>query len=676
MMLLALFAALRAGLIWRTWTPGAATRGQLLWSFVVGARFDLAMACYLCIPITVACYVPWLAPWRGPRTRRAFLWIWSTALASLMFVLLCEYEFFGEFQSRFNQIAVRYFNHPATVGGMVWYNYPVLKYLAAGLAVFVLVHVGMRLSLRWSYPPATLANPAPIRWPREVIGATALVLLLVFGSRGGFQNEPLRWGDAFRGDSEYANQMSLNGLYSLANAIKDMSSRGREGAKWTDPDQVAVGRRAVQRLIVAPGERLIDPDQRTVLRQGDVGSGLTLRGKDGRPINVVVVMMESFSARYVGACGAARSFTPSFDALAREGILFDRTLSAGTHTHQGIFAIQLGFPNLPGYETLMESGVANQPFRSAARIFGDRGYRTMFLYNGDFAWDNMRGFFNKQGVDRFIGRDEMAGDARYVDEVWGVSDGDVFTRANREFEAASKEGPFYATIMTLSNHAPFQVPPVPGAAPITDQGEYNGRLTAMRYADWAVGQFVAEARKLSYFQNTLFVFVGDHGFHVPPMMTELHLLYHHVPLLFFAPALTDQGGRVEHRIASHNNVIPSILGLLGITDSPHAAWARSLFNDAFADENFAVFKNSGGGPAIGLARGDKLLVLGSAIGKPLLLRFDLGPAPTFAKLDDAAAEQSMSLELRAYVRAALDDLGHNRAGAAARPGPGAAGTHE
>jgi phosphoglycerol transferase MdoB-like AlkP superfamily enzyme len=456
--------------------------------------------------------------------------------------------------------------------------------------------------------------------------------------------------------------MSLNGLYSLANALRDMAFRGREGAKWMDDDLIAEDRLTVQKLVVAPGERLIDPSHRTVLRQGDVGSSLVLKGKNGKPINVVVVMMESFSARYVGACGAQRSFTPSIDALAKESISFDRTLSAGTHTHQGIFAIQLGFPNLPGFETLMESGISNQHFLSAPGIFQDRGYQTMFLYNGDFAWDNMRGFFNKQGVERFIGRDEMKDDAEYVDEVWGVSDADVFTRANREFEAASKKGPFYATIMTLSNHAPFQVPPVPGAEPITDQGEYNPRLTALRYADWAVGQFVAEARKLSYFDNTLFVFVGDHGFHVPPVMTELHLLYHHVPLLFFAPGLTDQRGVVDHRIASHNNIIPSILGLLGITDSQHASWGRSLFNDSFPDENFVVFKNSGGGRAVGMARGDKLLVLGSAMGKPLLLNFDLGPNPTFAKVEDPVMEKKMEKELRDYVEMALDDLSHNRAG--------------
>jgi phosphoglycerol transferase MdoB-like AlkP superfamily enzyme len=219
-------------------------------------------------------------------------------------------------------------------------------------------------------------------------------------------------------------------------------------------------------------------------------------------MNVVVVMMESFSARFCGATGAPKSFTPEFDKIAKDGVLFDRCLSAGSHTHQGIFATQLGFPNLPGYETLMSSGVSNQHFLSMAEIFQEKGYQTFFLYNGDFSWDNMRGFFTKQGVSTFIGGDDMP-EAQYHDHVWGVSDGDLFKRCNKEFEAASKKGPFFAAVMTLSNHAPFEVPPVPGAQPITDQGELNKRLEAQRYADWAVGQFIQEAKTLSYFNDTL-----------------------------------------------------------------------------------------------------------------------------------------------------------------------------
>lgn len=636
----------------------------------MGLRFDLSIASFLLIPVAVFSYLPWTAPWRGWRTRKTFLWGLTAVISVAMFLLMCEFEFFHEFQSRYNQLAVRYFDHPTIVGGMVWHGYPVARYVVVWLAFAATIHFALRGVFRLSYGLASAtggSTDSPMshaRRAREILAAALIVFTCVFGARGGFGGEPLAWGDAFHSNNDYTNQMSLNGLWSLKQAIRESSDRGQKASGWGGGKMPLDEARSVARsMLLAPREHLIDPRHRTVLRNGDNGTATHLVSATGRPLNVVVVMMESFSARFCGAAGAPRSFTPEFDRLAKEGVLFDRCLSAGSHTHQGIFATQLGFPNLPGYETLMSSGVSNQHFLSMAEIFQERGYRTFFLYNGDFSWDNMRGFFTKQGVGTFIGGDDMP-EARYRDHVWGVSDGDLFKRCNKEFEAASKTGPFFAAVMTLSNHAPFEVPPVLGATPITDQGDLNKRLEGQRYADWAVGQFIEEAKTLSYFNDTLFVFVGDHGYHVAPQLTEVHLLYHHVPLLFYAPNLLTQR-RVDHRVATQVNVVPSILGLLNMQDAPHASWGRSLFNDSYDDENFAVFKMSGGGRAVAMARGDRMLVLGSASGKPLLMNFSLAWPPSVKPIegpDADAIRMTMERELRAYVQAALTDLTEQRAG--------------
>jgi hypothetical protein len=146
-------------------------------------------------------------------------------------------------------------------------------------------------------------------------------------------------------------------------------------------------------------------------------------------------------------------------------------------------------------------------------------------------------------------------------------------------------------------------------------------------------------------------------------LTEVHLLYHHVPLLFYAPGLLARRG-VDHRLASHVNIVPSVLGLLGMKDAPQASWGRSLFNDSYADQNFIVFKMSGGGRAVALARGDKLLILGSGSGRPLLMNFSLWP-PNITPIEGAGAtelETKMERELRAYVQAGLTDLTSQSAG--------------
>ena len=71
--------------------------------------------------------------------------------------------------------------------------------------------------------------------------------------------------------------------------------------------------------------------------------------------NVVVILMESFAGHSVGALGSPNNITPYFDKLAKEGLLFDRFFSNGTHTHQGMFATMACFPNLPGFEYLMQT---------------------------------------------------------------------------------------------------------------------------------------------------------------------------------------------------------------------------------------------------------------------------------------------------------------------------------
>src|SRR5690606_13930804 len=152
-----------------------------------------------------------------------------------------------------------------------------------------------------------------------------------------------------------------------------------------------------------------------------------------------------------------------------------RAFSSGTHTHQGVFSTMLGFPNLPGYEYLMENYSGNQPFSALPSILRREGYQTVFIYNGNLAWDNMEGFFGKQGVDRFVGGKDF-GNAIAQDRVWGVSDKDMLDRANQEFERAHKSGPFFGFVLTLSNHAPFDVPQPLPFPPTTGHGELNKRL--------------------------------------------------------------------------------------------------------------------------------------------------------------------------------------------------------
>jgi phosphoglycerol transferase MdoB-like AlkP superfamily enzyme len=672
LMLVALFEVMRVGMILRnSSSANGATFGQLLSSFFYGLRFDLAIACYLALPVVVIGHLPAVGLWYSYRLRKIVLWVLTIVLAVTIFVLLAEYEFFREFQTRYNQLAFQYLDQPKIVVGMVWYNYPVVRYVlfcllltaACGLTVYGI----MRLCF---------GRGEQKRQPVSVIGEIAqfavLIGLMIIAMRGGLQSEPLRWGNAYHSNNEFVNQMSLNGLFALGQSGID-HFRHSQSSAWMRRMPADQAKSIARKLIVAPNETLLDPAGSTVLRRTEHPTPGTVSLRKGdRPPNVVLVLMESFSARYVGACGSSPDYTPAFDALAADGVLFDHAFSGGTHTHQGVFCSMLGFPNLPGFEYLMENIVSNQPFLTLPTVLKKQGYQTMFLYNGNLAWDNMEGFFRKQGVDLFVGSPDYVNPI-HRDRVWGVTDQDVFDRANKEFEAANATGPFFSLILTLSNHVPFDLPePLPFAR-TTDQGEMNKRIDGVRYADWAVGHFIEEAKKLKYYENTLFVFVGDHGFHVPPKLTEAHILFHHVPLLFYSPLLEKKGVKIS-TAAAQMNILPSILGLLQSTQ-PQASWGRNLFGTDYSDENFVIFKGSGGSgsdQALVMIRGEKLLVVGSE-GSTKLYNYELNPNPAIEPLDDPASKtvlDKMRFELDGYVQSAMTDLTNQHgAGSGGTKGP-------
>ncbi len=684
-LLVLLFEVLRAGMIWMNIASAqGADKRELLSSFLYGLRFDLATACYVALPVVIVGHLPWVGLRHSARLRKIFLGVTTAAMAIIIFVLIAEFEFFHEFQTRYNQLAFKYFDQPKTVVGMIWYNYPVWKYALLCIALTLAFLLGVHWLMRRTLGTPTVENAA-VEPGFEAIAMTLLIVGVVIGMRGGLQSEPLRWGNAYHSCNEFVNQMSLNGLFALGQSGID-SLRHARSSSWMRRVPLDAAREVVRKLVVEPGETLVDPQHSTVLRQrtGPGSNTIKLVQPAGvaaaRPANVVLVVMESFSARFVGACGSSPAKTPRFDELAREGVLFDHAFSGGTHTHQGVFCSLLGFPNLPGFEYLMENMVSNQPFLSLPEILRRRGYQTMFLYNGNLDWDNMIGFFRKQGMEKFIGSPDFPNPIMR-DRVWGVTDQDVFDRANEEFEAADAKGsPFFGLVLTLSNHAPFDLPPL-AFERTSDMGELNKRIDGVRYADWCVGRFIDEAKKRKYFANTLFVFVGDHGFHVPPRLTDAHVLFHHVPLLFYSPLLSEKG-LVRHEAASQINIVPTILGLLDVP-GPQATWARNLFSGAFraGDDNFAIFKGSGGSgsdQAIAIVRGDKLLVVG-AEGGTSLYRYTLNPTPAIEPLTDPALSDTRD-EMRrivdAYVASAMTDVTTLRAGPTERrdaPADGAAG---
>ena len=643
---------LRGALLAWNWELAAeVTRGDLLEAFFNGLRFDLRVVVIVGAPLMLTVLSARLM------AMRTLQCLWLT-LATVLLCLLgtVELSFYREFHQRLNTLVFQYLQEdPATVLSMLWYGFPVVRLLLGMALVSWLMYRGFRWLDRRTRLPATAANRRHSRLGALAARISVLLLLLVSSTvlaRGTpRQGPPLRWGDAFTTDSTFANQLGLTPALTLYSAAKAQFSDHRNNA-WLglmDDDQ-ATG--ITRSLLLTEHDRLIDAELAPVRRVSEpaVDSVLPVR-------NVVVVLMESFAGYYTGALGSPLGITPEFDRLSREGLLFTRYFSNGTHTHQGMFATMACFPNLPGFEYLMQEPEGGHAFSGLPQLLSQRGFDDLYVYNGDFAWDNQKGFFGKQGMRHFIGRNDYVNPV-FSDPTWGVSDQDMFDRAVTELNALDHTRPFYALLQTLSNHTPYALPdPLPVDA-VSGQGVNDEHLTAMRYSDWALGRFFDQVRNEPWYKDTLFVVIGDHGFGTPRQLTDLDLLRFNVPMLLIAPGITERFGQRNDIVGTQVDVVPTIMGRLGGAVQQQC-WGRDLLALPAGDKGFGVIKPSGGGQTVGLLRGDELVVQPRGE-QPRAYRYQLGPQATVT--EQAHVPGDLQEQLKAYVQTATSALLEDRVG--------------
>jgi len=630
-------------------------------AFGMGLRFDLRIVAYAMLPLVFAMVSARTIAMRG------LLRVWLSGFASLaLFLGALELDFYREFHQRLNSLVFQYMGEdPQTVISMVWNGFPVVRYLL-GWAVATWLIVGMllwcdRRSTPKVLPAATAGQGARSGESSWYVRLPIMLLcLLVFGAaaRGTLrQGPPLRWGDAFVTDSPFANQLALNGVITLVDAARHHWSSSRDNL-WNGklPLDQALG--VVRNTLLTPDDDLVDADRAAVRRV------FTPQPAGVLPIrNVIIILMESFAGRYVGALGSDDNITPYFDELASEGLLFSNAFSNGTHTHQGMFATMACFPNLPGFEYLMQQPEGLHAFSGLPQLLSARGFDDLYVYNGDFAWDNQAGFFANQGMTTFIGRQDYINPV-FSDSTWGVSDQDMFDRALLEMDARDKTQPFYGLFQTLSNHTPYALPTPLPVEPVTGHGALDEHLTAMRYSDWALGRFFAEARKLPEFNQTLYVILGDHGFGTPEQLTDIDLNRFHVPILMIGPKVQELFGSRNDITTTQVDVVPTIMGRLG-QSVQHQCWGRDVLSVTEDDPGFGVIKPSGSDQTVALVTGHQVLV--QPRGQlPKLYNFKLGKTryAHVSGLTNEARREQLFEQLSAFLQVATQTLLADQAGAA------------
>jgi phosphoglycerol transferase MdoB-like AlkP superfamily enzyme len=332
-----------------------------------------------------------------------------------------------------------------------------------------------------------VAGAAPIAPARRLAGGAALLVLPLAAALAVDTRQKDVTGHTA------ANELAGNGIYEFFAAVRNNEI---DYAKLylRDTDEHALA--GLRALLETPDAKLVSADL------ADITRDVVHTGPERR-LNVMLITVESLSADFLGVFGDTRGLTPRLDALAQDGLLFTRLYATGTRTVRGLEALALSVPPTPGQSILRRP--RNAHLFSLAEVFNERGYDSAFLYGGYGWFDNMNAFFGGNGY-RVVDRTAIAPEAIHHENVWGVSDEDLFALALREADRAHAAGrPFFHQLMTTSNHRPFTYPAGRVAIP-----PGTSREGAVQYTDWAIGHLIDEARRRPWFDDTVFVIVADH----------------------------------------------------------------------------------------------------------------------------------------------------------------------
>jgi phosphoglycerol transferase MdoB-like AlkP superfamily enzyme len=402
--------------------------------------------------------------------------------------------------------------------------------------------------------------------------AAGFMFVGIRGGKIGVKSAPLRLGDAFYCANSFLNQLGLNPNFTLYWSYKEQIKENKSLHLMDNEEALQLVKNSFS--IESPD------DCSPILRR------VTPDTLNTEPPNVVIVFMESMCATRMSHFGNQQHLTPFLDSIAANGYLFENIYSACTHTHHGIFSTLFSFPSLYNQRPMRYASMSN--YKGMASILKEHGYSATFFTTHGGRYDNIEDFLTANGFDEIVTQDRYPHDK--IVNVWGVLDDFMFDfsmpiLAKRHDE----QHPFFAVFLTTSNHSPYHIPEYfsPRQQDIKEQG--------VEYADWAMNKFMQTAAQQPWFDNTLFVFVADHG----ALLNDIYsmpLNFNHIPLFMYAPKIITEpkvfdcpGGQID--------VFPTVMHLLRLpyvnnTMGIDLLSERRPFAYFSADQKYGVISDS------------------------------------------------------------------------------------
>ncbi|TGE04941.1 LTA synthase family protein [Hymenobacter fodinae] len=509
--------------------------------FGYGLRLDASATAYLCV-IPFSLFV--LGSLLGPRFPLERLLRFFTAVAGIVvaFFTVADLELYRAWGFRLDATPLQYLATPGEMAASAG-SAPLL--LLLGLFVALLV-------LGWGLY-RQLVGPLPGLPPtfsrlRAALAGMLYSLLLVVPMRGGVQQIPVNQSDVYFSAQPFANHAAVNVPWNVANSLLLQN---------TGPNPYQFVADSTANRVVAS------------LYRPSVDTVQLLRTP--KP-NVLFIILESFTGKLVGHLGGERGVTPTLDSLARTDISFRHIYAAGDRSQKGLVALLSGYPNQPA-TSIIKYPRKTERLPHLARVLKRTGYSTAYYHGGELAFANMKSYLVTAGYERLTERSDFA--PQDQNSKWGAHDHVLLNRMLRELP--QQRQPFFVTAFTLSSHEPFDVPMRPHFRGTSEAARFRN---SVYYTDHVLGQFLAQARRQPWWQNTLVVLVADHGHHQPGDTPNEAPAKFRVPLLLTGGALRPSAsGIAVETYGSQTDVAATLLHQLGLP-SRQFAWSRDLLAPA------------------------------------------------------------------------------------------------
>ena len=377
---------------------------------------------------------------------------------------------------------------------------------------------------------------------------SVLSLAIMFlGIRGRIEKKsPIKVGTAFFSNYAFPNQLGLNPVFTFIQSYIDKLNPENESLHLMD-NQLAI---------------------KTVNSYLKINTSIPFVREiktDRKPLNanVVLVIMESMSAGKMQRYGSPYHLTPFLDSIAEKAYCFDNCYSAGIHTFNGIFSTLFAYPALLKQHPMNAAEIPiYSGFSNTLKTFG---YQNAYFTTHDEQFDNVSGFLHANGFGKITSQKDYPSSA--VLSTLGVPDHFMFQYSVPLLNDLHKnKKPFFAAFMTASDHGPYVIPEnIPFKAKHSDI-----KKAIVEYADWSIRQFIEQASAQTWFDNTIFVFVADHGSVVGNNVYDMPLTYNHIPFIIYAPAILKDYKSVA-AFGGQIDIYPTVMGLLGFNYTNNTA---------------------------------------------------------------------------------------------------------